>query len=138
MRRPEPDAFGFSCVTSVAGAALAPPLETPTSAGRSTRSPIMKPACTTCTTVPDGTDVSGTSYIACWKFGLNFSPAGSNFLTPFFSSVLSSDRSVSSTPSMNAFSAGSAVAFISAGTASSARCKLSAMSRMSRAKPVMP
>jgi hypothetical protein len=29
------------------GAAFAPPLETPTSAGRSTRSPIMKPACTT-------------------------------------------------------------------------------------------
>ena len=31
----------------LAGAAFAPPLETATSAGRSTRSPIMKPACTT-------------------------------------------------------------------------------------------
>jgi hypothetical protein len=34
-------------VTSAAGAAFAPPLDTATSAGRSTRSPIMKPACTT-------------------------------------------------------------------------------------------
>ena len=37
-----------------------------------------------------------------------------------------------------AAAAGSAEALASAGTASSARCRLSAMSRMSRAKPVMP
>jgi hypothetical protein len=88
--------------------------------------------------VPDGTLASGTSYIACWKFGSNFSPVGSNFRTPFFSSVLSSERSVSSTPSIKAFKPGSAVSRNSAGTASSARCRLSAISRMSRAKPVMP
>ena len=85
-----------------------------------------------------GTDGSGTSYIACWKFGSNFSPAGSNFLTPFFSSALSSERSVSSTPSISAFRPGSAAALASAGTASSARCRLSAISSTSRAKPVMP
>ena len=70
--------------------------------------------------------------------GSNFSPDGSNFLTPFFSSALSSERSVNSTPSISALRPGSAAAFASAGTASSARCRLSAISRTSRAKPVMP
>src|SRR5476649_1049425 len=66
-----------------------------------------------------------------------FDPSGEKF-DPNFSSVLSSDRSVSSTPSISAFNPGSALALASAGTASSARCKLSAISSTSRANPVMP
>ena len=41
-----------------------PPLETPTSAGRSTRSPIFQPLCTPAVTVPAGTLSSGASNIA--------------------------------------------------------------------------
>src|SRR3569623_2099766 len=48
----------------------------------------------------DGTDGSGTSNFAWWKFGSNFGPCGSSFFTPSFSSALSSERSVSSTPSI--------------------------------------
>src|SRR6266567_3319150 len=67
----------------------------------------------TCTTVPAGTDASGTSNIACWKFGSNFWPCGSNFFTPCFSSALSSERSVSSTPSISEVRPGSAAARVS-------------------------
>lgn len=49
---------------SGAGARLGPPLATPTMAGRKMRSPMAYPACITCTTVPSGTLVSGTSNIA--------------------------------------------------------------------------
>jgi len=77
----------------------------------------------------------GTSYIACCTLGSNFSPCGENFCTPFFSSALCSERSVSSTPSDQPLEPGaSAVSRASAGTASSARCRLSAISSTSRAK----
>ena len=46
------------------GAAFGPPLETPTMAGRSTRSPIVQPLWTTWETVPAGTVSSGASNIA--------------------------------------------------------------------------
>ena len=46
------------------GAAFGPPLETPTIAGRSTRSPIVQPLWTTWETVPAGTVSSGASKIA--------------------------------------------------------------------------
>jgi DNA alkylation damage repair protein AlkB len=49
---------------SCLGAAFGPPLETPTMAGRRTRSPIVQPLCTTWETVPEGTVSSGASKIA--------------------------------------------------------------------------
>ena len=49
---------------SCLGAAFGPPLETPTIAGRRTRSPIVQPLWTTCETVPEGTVSSGASKIA--------------------------------------------------------------------------
>src|SRR5277367_3773958 len=49
---------------SCLGAALGPPLETPTIAGRNTRSPIVQPLWTTWETVPEGTVSSGASKIA--------------------------------------------------------------------------
>jgi len=45
-------------------AAFGPPLDTPTSAGRRTRSPIANPSCTTCTTVLLGRSALGISNIA--------------------------------------------------------------------------
>ncbi len=49
---------------SCLGAVFGPPFETPTMAGRRTRSPIVHPLWTTCETVPDGMLSSGASKIA--------------------------------------------------------------------------
>jgi len=46
------------------GAVFAAPLETPTRAGRSTRSPIFQPLCITCATAPAGSSAWGSSNIA--------------------------------------------------------------------------
>lgn len=54
----------FSADHSEAGAVLGPPFDTPTSAGRKTRSPIFHPLWTTCVTVPAGSVSSGASNIA--------------------------------------------------------------------------
>ena len=64
------------------GAAFGPPLETPTIAGRSTRSPIVQPVWTTWETVPDGTVSSGASKIAWCRLGSNFSTLGIEPLDP--------------------------------------------------------
>src|SRR5262245_214777 len=76
--------------------------------------------------------------MAWWKFGSNFSLCGENFLTPFLSRIFISSRSVSSTPSINALTFGSAPSRRSGPIASSARCMLSATARTSRAKPAIP
>src|SRR5215510_3948425 len=92
----------------------------------------------TCATWPGAWSDVGTSYMAWWKFGSNFSPCGANFLTPFLSRIFMSSRSVSSTPSISALTFGSAPSRKSGPIASSARCMLSATARTSRAKPAMP
>ena len=56
-------------------ASFGPPLETPTMAGRSTRSTVQ-PVWTTWETAPAGTVSSGASKIAWWKLGSNFCPLG--------------------------------------------------------------
>ena len=74
------------------------------------------------------------SYIAWCRLGSNFSPSGSNFFTPCFSSTFSSSRSVSSTPSSSALSAGIRLLAQLRVERRSARAMLSATARMSRAK----
>ena len=56
----------YSCL----GAAFGPPLETPTIAGRSTRSPIVQPLCTTWETVPDGNALVGRLENRLVKIGI--------------------------------------------------------------------
>ena len=121
------------------GAAFGPPLETPTIAGRSTRSPIVQPLWTTWETVPAGTRLVGRLENRLMKIRVELLALGIELLDPVAAKRPPRDRarSVRRPRSCDRID-GSALARASAGRCSSARDRLSTTVSMSRAKLVTP